>query len=187
MTRNDTIKIIAIIVMAYPSFDKFKDEGHIEALTSMWAEMFKDDDAVIVSMAVRKHISTSKWPPSIAEIREDMIDIQRPDLIPPDRAWAVVVDVMRSKGEFIADDLHDVLPPMIARAVKRIGWRSLWDMRIYDKAGADRAAFLSMYKPVYDEARQKAILPAQLSADIERKIRAQSSGGLKQVTDAQNN
>lgn len=188
MTKNDTIKLIAVIVMAYPNFDKFKDEDHIKALTSMWAEMFKDDDAGLVGMAVRKHISTSKWPPSIAEIREIMADIQHPDLIPPDLAWAAVTDVMRSEGEFLHRDLYEILPHQIARVVEMIGWQSLWEMHCPyagNKVDMARLVFLDLYKPAYERARREAMLPPSLSASIKHATLSRSNGGLKQIADAE--
>lgn len=169
MTKNDTIKLIAVIVMAYPSYDKFKDEKHIEALASMWASLFKDDDAGLVSMAVRKHISNSKWPPSIAEIREIMTDIQRPDLLPPDAAWSMVTDALSSQGEYFHGDLFKLFPPLIARVVKTIGWHNFFDMRRYgNREGMDRMAFMELYKPAYERARKDAMLPPALDEAIKR-------------------
>ena len=90
MTREETIKVIGIITTAYPNFDKFRDEKHIRSMVAIWADMFSEDDAGLVALAVKEHISTSKWPPSIAEIREIMTRIAHPDIIPPDEAWEVV-------------------------------------------------------------------------------------------------
>lgn len=34
MTQKETIKLIGIITMAYPNFDKFKDENHIRSMVA---------------------------------------------------------------------------------------------------------------------------------------------------------
>ena len=68
MTREEIIKVIGIITTAYPNFDKFRDEKHIRSMVAIWADMFSEDDAGLVALSVKEYISTSKWPPSIAEI-----------------------------------------------------------------------------------------------------------------------
>ena len=76
MTREEIIKVIGIITTAYPNFDKFRDEKHIRSMVAIWADMFSEDDAGLVALSVKEYISTSKWPPSIAEIREIMVRIK---------------------------------------------------------------------------------------------------------------
>ena len=86
MTKADAARLVAIVVTAYPNFDKFKDAKAIEATVNLWAMMFEQDESGIVALAVKKHIATNKWPPSVAEIREIMLEIQHPELIEPDNS-----------------------------------------------------------------------------------------------------
>lgn len=104
MTREEIIKVIGIITTAYPNFDKFRDEKHIRSMVAIWADMFSEDDAGLVALSVKEYISTSKWPPSIAEIREIMVRIAHPDIIPPDEAWEVVSKYLAVTGEYNHDD-----------------------------------------------------------------------------------
>ena len=83
MTKADAARLVAIVVTAYPNFDKFKDAKAIEATVNLWAMMFEQDESGIVALAVKKHIATNKWPPSVAEVREIMLEIQHP----PHPAW----------------------------------------------------------------------------------------------------
>ena len=101
MTKKETIGLFGILIAAYPNFDKFKDDSQVEGMVNMWATLFSDDDSAIVGLAVKKHIMTSKWPPSVAEIREIMADITHPDLIPPDQAWAAVADLLYAESEYV--------------------------------------------------------------------------------------
>lgn len=55
--------------MSYPLQDKLKDEHTIRSMTALWYEFFKDDDANCVLAAVRQHINTSRFIPTIADIR----------------------------------------------------------------------------------------------------------------------
>lgn len=53
MTQKETIKLIGIITMAYPNFDKFKDENHIRSMVAVWADIFSEDNAGLVGLRIR--------------------------------------------------------------------------------------------------------------------------------------
>lgn len=185
MTKKDTIQLFAILIQAYPNFDKFQSDDQIELMVEAWAQLFADDDSRIVGLAVKKHIMTSKWPPSIAEIREIMTDITHPDLIPPDQAWAAVADLLYAVGEHNHGEKHRQLPALIADTVDAIGWNTLYQLHrgSYggNRDGMDRVAFMDLYKPAYERERQRASCPAALQAGIDG-VRAQlSTGGIKQL------
>ncbi|MBQ8926087.1 MAG: hypothetical protein IJ680_01315 [Paludibacteraceae bacterium] len=174
MTRADAAKLIAIIVMAYPNFDKFKDDEHIKGVVNMWATMFADDDAGLVGLAVKKHISVSKWPPSVAEIREIMAEIQHPELIPPDLAWSAVQDLMKAKGEYgLYGSLYTYLPELIARAVESLGgYNAMFKLHVSPyrdggKPGMDRVAFMAQYTPLYEREKSRAMCGTALTAAID--------------------
>lgn len=100
MTKADAARLVAIVVTAYPNYDKFKDAKAIEATVNLWAMMFEQDESGIVALAVKKHIATNKWPPSVAEVREIMLEIQHPELIEPDKAYC---EATQQTGERRAD------------------------------------------------------------------------------------
>lgn len=185
MTKKQTIELFAILVAAYPNFDKFKDEEQVAGMVNVWANIFADDDAAIVGMATKKHIATSKWPPSIAEIRDIMTDITHPDLIPPDLAWAAVSDLLYSLSEYGSYNFYALLPPLVARVVETIGWHTLRELHrgsyAGNKDGMDRVAFMDLYKPAYDRARAAAACPASLSAGINATAQKLSDGGVKML------
>ena len=59
MTQKETIKLIGIITMAYPNFDKFKDENHIRSMIAVWADIFRDN-APTVPAQPRLHIDRKR-------------------------------------------------------------------------------------------------------------------------------
>ncbi len=166
MTRQETVEVITLIVMAYPASEKLKDEDTVTAMVNVWAQMFKDDNPKLVSLAVQKHIATSKWPPNIAEIREQMVYLQHPEIVPPDVAWVAVSDLMTA-GSWA--DLS-ILPPLVARCVESIGWSNLLEMsrggRGGNKPGMDRVAFIAQYTPMYERERERAMLPPAISEAV---------------------
>ena len=187
MTKADAAKLVAIVVTAYPNYDKFKDAKAVEATVNLWAIMFESDPGGIVGLAVKKHIATSKWPPSVAEIRELMLESQHPELVPPDQAWAAVSDLLYSEGEYNHGDLYRQLPPLIARTVETIGWGNLYEMhRSYcrgGKPGMDRVAFMQQYTPMYEREKAKAMTPRAISAGIDTALAALPDGSQKLIED----
>lgn len=171
MTKADAARLVAIVVTAYPNYDKFRDAEAVKATVSLWAMMFANDDGGLVGLAVQKHIATNKWPPSVAEIRELMLELKAPDLIPPDKAWLAVSDLLYSQGQYNHGDLHRQLPPLVARAVESIGWGNLWEMhrsyRVGGKPGMDRVAFIQQYEPMYQREKVRAMTPEDITAKID--------------------
>lgn len=192
MNKADTTRLIGYIVLAYPNADKYKDEEQVRATVSLWARIFADDDPAIVALAVDKHISTSKWPPSVAEIKENMAEITNPDIIPPDIAWAAVADQLyASHGGSLyggSAQLYRMFPADIARVVESIGWDTLYELNrgsyAGNKDGMDRVAFMDLYKPAYERARQNAMLPRMVRAGIQRAQGRLTDGSLKMLDEA---
>lgn len=172
MKHEDTVKLIGLIVVAYPNFDRFKDEAHIRATVALWDMMFADDEKWLVTMAVEKHISTNKWPPSIAEIREIMADIKTPSLLMADEAWGMVKKLMDLHESLYMPASH-YLPEPIAEAVEAVGYDYLINMgraatQGKGKEGLDRLAFIQSYEPRLRKAREKASLPEKLQDKLSR-------------------
>lgn len=186
MTEQETIKVVTLIVMSYPATEKFKDENTIKAMVNVWAKIFKDDNPRLVELAVQKHIATNKWPPNIAEVREQMVSLEHPEIIPPDVAWMAVSDLLYSSS-FHSSSLP-VLPPLIERCIEAIGWDNLKEMnRGYygnSKPGMDRVAFMQQYTPMYERERERAALPKSLSDAVAKTERMLGGAALKQIEEA---
>lgn len=185
MTKKEAAALVGIVIRAYPNSDKFSTEEAVAETVNLWATLFSDDDGAIVGLAVKKHIMTSKWPPSIAEIREIMADITHPDLIPPDQAWAAVSDLLYAVGEYNHGDAHRNLPPLIAQTVDAIGWHTLYQLHrgSYggNRDGMDRVAFMDLYRPAYERARQDACCSTSLLGTINTVKQQLTTGGVAQL------
>lgn len=166
MTKAATAKLIAVIVMAYPNFDKFKDEDHIRGMAATWADLFSDDDEQIIAMAVKKHIATSKWPPSIAEIREAAASITNPDIgMTEDEAWRYVADAVRYCGPYQPSKAKESMPPDIWRLVQSIGYEELC-RATYETSPVLRGQFCRMWRAASERKKQEAALPEGLKEAI---------------------
>lgn len=164
MNEKETIKILATIAASYPSVERL-NETAIQGMAKVWARMFRDDDAKLVGLAVGEHIATNKFPPSVSEIRERLMQMQRPDILTPEDAWTAVQELMFVEGEFGRGNNIKLLPPLVRRALGQIGWSSLYDKYKHTDA---RARFMDTYMPLYKREREQAMLPPSLAAEGEQ-------------------
>lgn len=70
MTRDETIKILAILKAAYPNSYRGMTKDEANGTVAVWATQFSSMPASVVMIAVNKLISTSTFPPSIGEVKE---------------------------------------------------------------------------------------------------------------------
>lgn len=181
MTKADAAKLVAIVCTAYPNFEKFRSAEAVQDTVNLWALMFESDDGALVGLAVKKHIATNKWPPSVAEIREIMLEMTAPDLIPPDQAWQSVSELFDVIGMHAErSEYRRRLPALVAGAVDAVGWAHLKslhrDALIGEKAGMDRVAFIAQYTPMYEREKLRAMTPAGVTEQIDntRALRLES-------------
>lgn len=69
MTREETIKILAILKAAYPNSYKNMTKEEANGTVAIWTMQFSTIPAEVVMFAINKLISTSPFPPSICEVK----------------------------------------------------------------------------------------------------------------------
>lgn len=77
MTKDDTVLILNMINASYPQFSKFMTDIERIAQLTVWQDQLNAYNKDDVAIAVKRHISKSKYPPTIAEIKENIKLIQR--------------------------------------------------------------------------------------------------------------
>ena len=70
MTREETIKILAILKAAYPNSYRNMSKDEANGTVMVWAMQFSNIPADIVLIAVNKLISNSAFPPAICEVKD---------------------------------------------------------------------------------------------------------------------
>ena len=90
MTRQEALAIMAMLKTAYPSFYKDFSKEELNAAVNLWATMFADDPAYIVTEAVKSLMCTLKYPPTIADVKEKIAMITQPPTMTEMEAWQKV-------------------------------------------------------------------------------------------------
>lgn len=75
MTRDETIKMLAILKAAYPNSYKGMTKDEANGMIAVWTMQFVDMPADIVLMALNKLISTSQFPPAISEVKKKISNL----------------------------------------------------------------------------------------------------------------
>lgn len=92
MTYDETLAIMAVLKAAYPAFYRDMKRKDGENAANLWAEMFKDEPAEIVAVAVKSFIATDVkgFPPNIGVIKEAIAKLRQGDEMTEVEAWNLV-------------------------------------------------------------------------------------------------
>ena len=114
MTREETVKIIRIMVDSYPNYKP----NDISETVDVWHMMLSDYDYNLVAMALKAYIlsDTSGFAPSIGQLVDKMKSITSPQELNEMEAWALVCDALQNSGYNYAEE-YAKLPPLVQKAV----------------------------------------------------------------------
>lgn len=133
MTPSESARLISRLKSAYPRQDVSADTLKI------YCEMLVDFELSEAEAATRKIIATSRFFPTIAEIRSVVVEMR----IGPqsaEEAWAEVKSAIRHIGAHRSPEFSG---DIVTRAVDAIGWQTLCAS---ESIGVERAHFLRIYE-----------------------------------------
>lgn len=129
MTREETIKILAVLKAAYPNFYKTMTKEEAEGTVQLWASMFIEEDYRLVSEAVRAHIATDEkgFPPIIGQIKGKVRQITQPQEMTELEAWGYVQKAVKNSG-YYAKEEFEKLPETVKAVVGSPSILREWSM-----------------------------------------------------------
>lgn len=143
MKASEANALVAVLKAAYPRQELGEDT------VGLYERALADVPAAAGRAAVEQHIATSRWWPTIAELRE-LVAETRLSLPTAEAALAEVRKALQGYGA------HEVPPwscPEVAEAVGVIGW-SNWCLS--DHPASTRARFLEAYQTVRRRSLEQA-------------------------------
>src|SRR5579859_6961827 len=153
-SEEEIVSVIGRLVAAYPSANV------TDATVAVYVEELMDIDAELLAGAAKKCRATSKWFPTIAELRESAVSIAAPLVRSGADAWGDVLRAITAHGYLHAPgDGWDFEDRLVGRIVKGMGWR---DLCLSEEGMVDRAHFIK----AYEQDRERAYVDAQLPLDI---------------------
>lgn len=169
MSPTETARTLAVIAAAYPNF------AVSETTLAVWTEMLDDLEYGAVSAAVRRHIAVSRFAPSIAEIREQTVAVDRTGIPTAAEAWGNAWAAARHWGNYHPVEAFAEMGAEAAYVVGLMGWDAFC---METEFGVIRGQFLKMYQQVEQRDAREALLPAGL-----RTLGQRRGGDLERVGD----
>lgn len=72
MNREETIKFLALIKVAFPNAFRDMDQDSKLATINMWQTTFPDTPFIVMELALDRFRRVSKFPPMVAEMYEEL-------------------------------------------------------------------------------------------------------------------
>lgn len=157
MNKRETVELFAVASAAYPRLQEIAPDL-MQATINLWASMLADLSKELALAALQRHISTSRFPPTIAELREQAAAIVPTDLPLAEAAWGEVLKQMQKVGYMGTPEWSH---PLIGQAVDRLwgNWKRACESSMIETAGVDRAQFCRMFETLSKRHREDRLLP----------------------------
>jgi len=148
MTDLEAKKILYVLESAYPR-SEFRP-----GTATIYCEMLKDLPHEVVSEAVRRLIATSKWLPTVAEIRRACMEIIEP-LPSAEAAWVEACAAARAFTPYQSAQKEPAMSPLTHKAVQVMGG-------IEAIAYSDQPELIGReFRRVYERLRESEMLVRQ--------------------------
>lgn len=150
--ETTTIEALMLLATAYPHAPELSDET-----TQLYVRMLADIPPPVLEVAVAQHVASSKFFPTVAELREQAVALASEAGSAPSaaEAWGEVVRAVGSVGYYGKPEFSH---PRVSRAVECVGWQAIC---LSETPGVERAHFLRVYEQLDERAKSDArLLPA---------------------------
>lgn len=150
MTRDEFINLTKAIKTFYPRDNMLPNMEAME----LWYRELSDIPYAIAEAALRKYVSTNKFSPTIADIREMAATVSNGDKPLWSDGWEQVQTNIRKYGmcTYDPDKLEECMnsfDPLTKKVVDRLGWKNLCQSKESDVM-ADRANFRMIFEQIVD-------------------------------------
>ena len=126
---------------------------------NVWYELLKDIDYQVANMAIQMHAQSSKFPPTVAEIRESASKIVHGETKDWSKAWEEACRAMSRFGRDRKAEAYKTLDERTRRVIDRLGYRNLC---MSENIGVDRANFRSIYETIAQRDKEINKLSPQI-------------------------
>lgn len=171
MTDDESTKIWACISAGYPAAMARMGDAQARASSAVYRRMLADLDYPTVNAAVEGLIATSKFLPTVAEIREAAASLTAGPVRAGGEAWG---DVLMAVRRFGINRRPEFADPLTAAAVHALGWRELCNS---ENQTADRARFIELYDQIAHRRRHEYIAAGLPAARQLRELRGPTTVG----------
>ena len=169
MTKQETVKLFALISTAYPRSEAFRKVS--AESVEMWQMCLEDIPFEVAQKALAAHSVNSEFPPSIAEIRRAALQgaVEAKDTA--EEAWAKVDKAMRNSAYNSVQEFAK-LPDICKRCVGSPAVLKSWAVSEDESTvSVARAQFLTAYRTLDKRDTERQMLPPSVRAALDEAMR----------------
>lgn len=182
MTREETLAVMSVLKAAYPDYYRDMRKNDADAIVNLWAEMFSDEPAQIVALAVKSLIATGKYNPKIADVKEKIVKLKNANAMTEQEAWNLVSRAI-SNGIYGSQKEFDALPASVQRIVGSPMQLKEWAMMDSDTVQSVVASnFQRSYKIRAESDREYMALPSSVRNVVDKLAAGMSMPALEEGT-----
>lgn len=158
MTRDNVIAILGILKTAYPRFYVNMKKTEAEETISLWQEMFSDTDIRILTIAVKRLITHFEFPPTIADVKKEILKITTKQENNIDY-WQEVLKMM-SNSLYMKKEEFDTYSDICKRFFGNVdNLRSYGEMEKQEVINNIQPRFLKYAENYQKEKKENMLLP----------------------------
>lgn len=160
MTRNEFATFAAAMKTFFPREQLLPNAAAME----LWYRELSDIPYTVAEAALRKYVSTNKFSPTIADIREMAVTVTQGEKPDWSEGWRQLELAIRKYGQYNIPDAMASMDDITRDTVKRLGYRNLC---MSENVMADRANFRMIFEQLADRRQKEQQMPFSLSQLIE--------------------
>lgn len=170
MRREEFLLIVAAIKTYYPKDNMLPTKEAIE----LWYQALNDLSYDECSTALRRYVAVGKYPPTIADIREQAAKL-KPTVSNEMQAWETVLKAIK-RSSYHAEEEYNKLPTLIQKAVG--GHRQLREWATSETVDLTvvQSHFIRSYRQELSRQQEEVQLSPQLREAISRAQIAAGNG-----------
>lgn len=162
MNKQETIQVITLFAGNYNSIAE-KDKTQKQLMVNTWQECLGDLDYKLVLQAVKKTMIISPYPPTIADIRKNAIEMIKPSTSKTAiEAWNEAY-TMICRGTYMTEDEFEKASPEVKKffgSVRQVKELAQTNTDVVNSV--TKGQFLKQYEVITNREKEQKILPQSM-------------------------
>jgi len=158
MTKEQFLKYSLMIKAYFPNSNAFNNRMAMD----LWFEMLQEVNFDAACVALKRHVATSKFAPTVNDILIAVADNNTVGIQTASDAWNDVLEAIRKFGVYrVEEGVNSLNEP--TRSIMRNQFR---DYCLSENKVADKAHFLKMYEIYSKRDQTERLLPESFKNDV---------------------
>lgn len=162
MNKQETVQVITLLAGNYDSIAK-KDNIQKQLMLNTWQECLGDLDYKVVLQAVKKTMITNPYPPTIADIRKNAIEMIKPSTERTAiEAWNEAYSMI-CNGLYMTEEQFKKASPEVQKFfgnVRQVRELALTDADVVNSV--TKGQFLKQYEVIASREKKQKLLPQSM-------------------------